>query len=86
MVEKVALAICGALPWECPPGVPACEDCMTQARAAIKAMRMPTPKMLRAAGKAMSPEKRPTKKRVGAKAKHGIRYRAMIDAALKGDE
>lgn len=50
---------------------------------AIKAMRHPTPKMLKAACAAMSPEKRPTPKTVSVRAKHGIRYRAMIDEALK---
>lgn len=53
------------------------------ARAAIEAMRKPSPKMLRAAGAALSPGKRPTEKRVSERAKHGIRYRAMIDAALE---
>lgn len=45
--------------------------------------RKPTKKMLRAACAAMSPGKRPTKDRVSSKAKHGIRYRAMVDAYLK---
>jgi hypothetical protein len=49
MVEKVALAICGSLPWECPPGSPACKDCVTQARAAIEAMREPSEGMVKAA-------------------------------------
>lgn len=53
------------------------------ARAAIQAMRVPTPLMFRAAARAMSQGHRPTEKRVGVKAKHGIRYRAMIDAALQ---
>lgn len=53
------------------------------AHAAIEEMRSPTPKMLRAACAAMSPGKRPTRKRVSEKAKHGIRYRAMIDAAAE---
>lgn len=52
------------------------------ARAAIEAMRIPDAKMLKAACAAMSPGKRPTPKRVTERAKHGIRYRAMIDAAL----
>lgn len=52
------------------------------AKAAIAAMREPNSKMLRAAEAAMSPGKRPTQKRVSVRAKHGIRYRAMIDAAL----
>jgi hypothetical protein len=59
------------------------ENMRAHARAAITAMRTPTPKMLKAAKAAMSPGKRPTQNRVGCKAKHGIRYRAMIDAALK---
>ena len=42
--------------------------------------------MLRAAAAAMSPNKRPTSKRVSVKAKHGIRYRAMFDAYLKESE
>jgi hypothetical protein len=77
MVDRVAGAIVWSLNGALPDWPEVC------ARSAIEAMRTPTPKMLRAAGKAMSPEKRPTKKRVGCKAKHGIRYRAMIDAALK---
>jgi len=52
------------------------------ANAAIKAMRIPDRKMLDAASRAMSPGRRPTEKRVSVRAKHGIRYRAMIDAAL----
>lgn len=51
--------------------------------AAIEAMRAPNSKMCRAAGAAMSPDKRPTQKRVSHKAKHAIRYRAMIAAALQ---
>lgn len=53
------------------------------ARAVIEAMRDATPKMLRAASAAMSPGKRPTPNHVSERAKHGIRYRAMIDAALE---
>jgi hypothetical protein len=52
------------------------------ARAAIAAMRAPNNKMLNAAAAAMSPDKRPTQRRVSVKAKHAIRYRAMIEAAL----
>jgi hypothetical protein len=51
-------------------------------RAVIEAIRQPTPKMLKAASAAMSVGKRPTQKRVSCKAKHGIRYRAMIDVLL----
>jgi len=57
-----------------------------RALAAIKAMRIPDRKMLDAASRAMSPGRRPTEKRVSVRAKHGIRYRAMIDAALEGTE
>jgi hypothetical protein len=50
----------------------------------------PTPKMLRAACKATSPDKRPTATRVSNSAKHGIRFRAMrlaeLSALSKGDE
>lgn len=57
------------------------------ARAVIAAMRKPSTAMLRAACGAMSPGKRPTQKRVSVRAKHGIRYMAMIDAALSlGDK
>jgi hypothetical protein len=42
----------------------------------------PTPKMLDAAAKAMSPEHRPTQRRVSVKRKHAIRYNAMIAAAI----
>lgn len=59
---------------------------LNMARAAIEAMRRPDTKMLRAACAAMSPGKRPTQRRVSERAKHGIRYRAMIDAALQGAE
>lgn len=55
---------------------------MREARAAIEAMREPNNRMLHAAAKSMSPERRPTPKRVGVKEKHRIRYRAMIDAVL----
>jgi len=56
------------------------------ARAAIEAMRKPTPKMLSAAGKALSPGRRPTEEWISVNAKHGVRYRAMIDAALEEDK
>lgn len=62
---------------------PSYRHCIEAAAEAIDAMRKPTPKMLRAAGAALSPGKRPTEKRVSERAKHGIRYRAMIDAALE---
>jgi hypothetical protein len=52
----------------------------------LKAIRQPTPKMLCAACAAMSLAKRPTQARVGNKAKHGIRYRAMIDALIGEDD
>lgn len=55
------------------------------AKAAIEAMRVPDSAMLNAASKAMSPDRRPTPKRVSVKMKHRIRYRAMIDAALKDE-
>jgi hypothetical protein len=48
----------------------------------IREMRKPTVQMTKAACAAMSPGKRPTSARVGNKAKHAIRYQAMIDAAL----
>lgn len=56
------------------------------AKAAIKAMRRPNAKMLAAAGKALSPGRRPTDEWISVNAKHGLRYRAMIDAALPSDE
>jgi hypothetical protein len=43
----------------------------------------PTNKMLQAAAKAMSPEKRPTQEWVSVKAKHAIRYKAMVEAYQK---
>ena len=58
-------------------------EALEDAKIALEAMRTPTPKMLRAACAAMSRSKRPTQNHVGCKAKHGIRYRAMIDEALK---
>lgn len=59
------------------------EDFVALARAAIEAMAAPTSKMCKAACAAMSPGKRPTPNRVSHKAKHAIRYRAMIQAALE---
>lgn len=41
----------------------------------------PNARMLRAAGAAMSPGKRPTLRWVSNKQKHKIRYQAMLDAA-----
>lgn len=78
MVERVAAAIREANAGEYTSEA----QSLVLARAAITAMRKPTPKMLRAAGAAMSSGKRPTEKRVSERAKHAIRYRAMIDAAL----
>lgn len=92
MVEKVARAIC------CPRGCDSEKHysegrnkrfpClsyihMDTARAAIAAMREPTKKMVKAAAKAMSPEHRPTPNYISVDDKHAIRFRAMIDAALK---
>lgn len=57
-----------------------------EARAVLGYLREPTTAMLNAACAAMSPGKRPTPQRVSAKSKHGIRYRAMIDAALREDK
>jgi len=79
MIERVARVIEAALERH---GVTDYEGTTDDARAALEAMRKPTPKMLRAAAAAMSPGKRPTLERVSERAKHGIRYRAMIDAAL----
>lgn len=53
------------------------------ARAAIAAMREPDKAMLHAAAKAMSPGRRPAPDYVPVADKHAIRYRAMIDEALK---
>ncbi len=50
--------------------------------AVLLAIRQPTPAMLKAACGAMSPSNRPTQRRIGNKAKHGVRYRAMIDALI----
>lgn len=61
------------------------QDWLDSARTALQNMRKPSPAMLKAACAAMSPGKRPTKNRVSVKAKHGIRYRAMIDAILNED-
>lgn len=54
--------------------------------AAVKAMRKPSRLMLDAASKSMSPGRRPTPERVSVRAKHGIRYRAMIDQILSEKE
>ncbi len=87
MVEKVAQAITDAFT----NGNVQFEDVeehhrrpyLEAARAAIEAMSDPSPKMCNAACAAMSPGKRPTPNRVSHKAKHAIRYRAMIQAALE---
>lgn len=52
------------------------------AYAVIRAMREPTKRMVNAAAKAMSPERRPTPERVSVSQKHRIRYHAMIDEIL----
>lgn len=57
-------------------------DSRALSRAAIVAMRIPNTKMLNAAAKSMSPDLRPTPARVSNKAKHAIRYRAMLDVVL----
>lgn len=57
-----------------------------EARFVLGYLRKPTTAMLNAACAAMSPGKRPTPQRVSAKAKHGIRYCAMINAALRDDK
>lgn len=80
LVTEAGHSVGGTLEEDVEQGWRACRE---QAVAAIEAMRKPTRKMLNAAGGAMSDAKRPTKRRVGNRAKHGIRYRAMIDAALE---
>lgn len=52
------------------------------ASAAIEAMRTPNKAMIKAAGRAMSPDRRPTPEYMSARAKHAFRYSEMIDAAL----
>jgi hypothetical protein len=47
--------------------------------------RVPTRQMLRAAAKAMSPDRRPTTEWMSVSEKHAARYRAMIDAAPQRD-
>lgn len=80
MVEKVSAAILARVPvgYGMTPS-----EASEYARAAIEAMAAPTSKMCKAACAAMSPGKRPTPNRVSHKAKHAIRYRAMIQAALE---
>jgi len=53
--------------------------------AVVRALLAPDNKMLKAAAKALSPERRPTDRYVSVKAKHAIRFRAMLRAAI-GDE
>lgn len=88
-IERVARAICvasgqnpDALTTQSGMSVANWMSFEGQALAAIRAIRKPSNAMLNAACAAMSPGKRPTQKRVSCKAKHGIRYRAMIDAAI----
>lgn len=63
------------------------DECYREARAALTValdhMREPSPKMLKAAYKSLSPERRPTPNRVSVKEKHTIRYQAMIDQLRK---
>lgn len=58
-------------------------DLLGVVEAIIKALREPTPYMIRAACKALSPGRRPTPERVSVREKHVIRWKMMIDAALK---
>lgn len=90
MIEQIAMVI-DPLDYKPMRGHENCEDCLAlrasvvaKAVEILKIIRQPTPKMLRAAGKALSPDRRPTPKRISVKAKHGLRYRAMIDAAIEG--
>lgn len=101
MIERVARAILKRRFYDCEPDMyvdldwffwvmenesgEIWPDALNEARAAIEAMREPDNAMLNAASKAMSPDRRPTPKRVSVKMKHRIRYRAMIDAALKDE-
>ena len=50
-------------------------------RDSVVVPRDPSPAMIRAACRAMSPARRPTEQWVSVREKHTIRYRAMIDAA-----
>jgi hypothetical protein len=86
MVERAALALCAS---QAPRaiGVPQavcgrpCEECLADARAAIAALREPTPRMINAAAGALTPSYR-FPRSLSVKQKHSIRWRAMIDAAL----
>lgn len=92
MVERAARALAGSSCCALADGPPGhikemaeanIDACRCQARIVIAAIRKPSNAMLKAAGAALSPGKRPTQKHVSVKARHGIRYRAMIDEALK---
>lgn len=67
-------------------GIGVAGDSLSLARAAVNVLRAPNNKMLTAAAKAMSPGCRPTEARVSVKAKHAIRYRAMIDVIVAETE
>lgn len=82
MVERVARALCEDARMNPDDALGGWAHWVPEARVAIATMRNPTAKMRRAACGAMSPGKRPTEKRVSDRAKHAIRWRAMIDAAL----
>ena len=56
---------------------------MGTAQAVLLELRKADRKMMRAMCGAMSPGKRPTPQRVSENAKHGILFRAAIDAALE---
>ena len=57
-------------------------ECATAALAIVyEAMIAPNNRMLKAACKAMSPEKRPTQDWVSARDKHAYRFMAMIEAS-----
>ena len=81
MIERVARAICEV---QFGKGCGVTPEDLLQARAAIEAMRVPTPRMISNAKKAMLNEYRPKKYKhhVSCSRKHRIRYAAMIEGAL----
>lgn len=82
MVDTITEAMKRATPyWEVVGHTEA--ELRTISLAVLEAIRKPTTHMCNAACKSMSPARRPTPARISNKAKHAVRYTAMIDQAIE---
>lgn len=84
-VEQIAKAMAKAhdwSDWETSGGLPPWKLYVDDVVLMLQLIRTPSPRMLKAAGAALSRGKRPTEKRISVNAKHALRYRSMIDAEL----